>query len=294
MSRQPRPYRFAEWVKVPRICSLVGCDRVSKDGRVICETHRNRMRRFGSYSPVFVCPRCGTSFAREGRAGRRVFCSKQCRKEPEARACRECGVPFTSKCGSQLCSDACRKASNRVQQRVWNAEYRPATMHVRVGQCPRCGAVFEGYENKVYCTPVCASRSQRARTKARRRARKAGAYVEDVWRSRVYERDGYVCQLCHKAVRMDKEVPHSRAPTLDHVIPLAGGGMHEYANVQLAHFICNSRKSDGDAQLFLDLMGAGAEPPRRGWGGALPSQRGLQQGDPRPPVCTPTKRPVPA
>ena len=74
---------------------------------------------------------------------------------------------------------------------------------------------------------------------------KRGAYVEDVWRSKVFERDRYRCQLCGKAVKRDAEVPHPKAPVLDHIIPLAEGGTHEYRNVQTAHFMCNSIKSDG-------------------------------------------------
>ena len=83
---------------------------------------------------------------------------------------------------------------------------------------------------------------------------KRAVYFEEVWRPRVYERDGYVCQLCHRRVQMDVKVPHPKAPTLDHIIPLFHGGTHQYSNVQLAHFICNSRKGVGGAQLNLALM----------------------------------------
>lgn len=39
--------------------------------------------------------------------------------------------------------------------------------------------------------------------------------------------------------------PHPFAPTIDHVIPLDAGGMHEPSNVQTAHYRCNSIKSNG-------------------------------------------------
>ena len=61
------------------------------------------------------------------------------------------------------------------------------------------------------------------------------------------------CGTCHKPAKMAAEVPHPKAPTLDHIIPLAAGGTHEYANVKLAHFICNSIKSAGAGQLRLDI-----------------------------------------
>jgi 5-methylcytosine-specific restriction endonuclease McrA len=76
--------------------------------------------------------------------------------------------------------------------------------------------------------------------------------VEPIYRRRVYERDGWRCGICHLPVKQDKVVPHPLAPTLDHIVPLAAGGAHSYANVQCAHFICNSLKSDtGPGQLRL-------------------------------------------
>lgn len=53
---------------------------------------------------------------------------------------------------------------------------------------------------------------------------------------------------------MKRVVPHPKAPTIDHVVPLDLGGDDKRANVQLAHFICNSRKSNrlnGPVQLAL-------------------------------------------
>jgi 5-methylcytosine-specific restriction endonuclease McrA len=67
------------------------------------------------------------------------------------------------------------------------------------------------------------------------RARKRGAFVEDVEPLVVLERDDGVCGICGEDVD----------PTffdIDHVIPLARGGEHSYRNVQVAHRRCNARK----------------------------------------------------
>jgi 5-methylcytosine-specific restriction endonuclease McrA len=53
-----------------------------------------------------------------------------------------------------------------------------------------------------------------------------------------------MCRLCGDPMMMGQAVPHPKAPTIDHVIPLAKGGTHEPANVQAAHFLCNSIKGD--------------------------------------------------
>ena len=123
------------------------------------------------------------------------------------------------------------------------------------GQCQECGASFlaRNAKSPKFCSNRCAQRA----AKATRRAVKRDAFVANVYRADIYERDGYRCQLCNKPVKRDAVVPHPKAPVLDHVIPLAKGGTHEPANVQLAHFMCNSIKSDniGGAGDQLRLIG---------------------------------------
>jgi 5-methylcytosine-specific restriction endonuclease McrA len=122
------------------------------------------------------------------------------------------------------------------------------------GWCHRCGSpyVAEDYTNRArYCSDRCS----RATIKDRYRARKRSAYVADVWRIRIFERDGWRCRICSKPVERDAAVPHPRAPVVDHVISLANGGTHEPANAQCAHFLCNSIKRDLDPTVQLMLFG---------------------------------------
>jgi 5-methylcytosine-specific restriction endonuclease McrA len=111
-----------------------------------------------------------------------------------------------------------------------------------------------------YCSARCrsrngnrkpASRDARRNADYRRRARKKDAFVANVYRREIWERDGFTCQLCGDPLDMDAvghnpavEPYNPLAPTIDHIIPLAAGGTHEPANVQSAHFICNSVKGD--------------------------------------------------
>ena len=78
----------------------------------------------------------------------------------------------------------------------------------------------------------------------RQRARLLGAFVEDVDRVTVWERDNGICGICGKPVDPTLPWPEKFSMTLDHVVPLARGGEHSYANAQIAHAICNSRKND--------------------------------------------------
>ena len=71
----------------------------------------------------------------------------------------------------------------------------------------------------------------------RRRTRLAGQFVEDVRRVDIWKRDEGICGIC--GVVADPKNWH-----LDHIIPLARGGLHMKDNVQVSHPSCNVRKGD--------------------------------------------------
>ena len=78
---------------------------------------------------------------------------------------------------------------------------------------------------------------------ANRRAKKLNAFVANVDRTTIFERDGYICYICGKLTVATVHHSHPLYPTLDHVIPLSKGGMHGPDNVKCAHSNCNLRKS---------------------------------------------------
>ncbi len=73
---------------------------------------------------------------------------------------------------------------------------------------------------------------KRART---RRARDHSAYVELVDELVLLEMDDGVCGICGEDV-------DPFAYEVDHIVPIARGGDHSYANTQPAHGTCNRRK----------------------------------------------------
>jgi 5-methylcytosine-specific restriction endonuclease McrA len=78
----------------------------------------------------------------------------------------------------------------------------------------------------------------------RRRNNLRAASVEPVDPLKVFERDAWRCQICGGELR--GRYPDLLSPSLDHIVPLVKGGEHSYANVQAAHFGCNSRKAARD------------------------------------------------
>jgi HNH endonuclease len=77
----------------------------------------------------------------------------------------------------------------------------------------------------------------------KRRARIAAVPIEEFTHEEIFDRDGWVCQLCQAAVDPVLEWPDRMSASLDHVIPLCRGGSHTRDNVQLAHLVCNIRKA---------------------------------------------------
>jgi hypothetical protein len=82
---------------------------------------------------------------------------------------------------------------------------------------------------------AAANPDKRRNYRAKRRALELAAYVEDVDRQTVWERDGGICHICGTAANPDQW-------DLEHIIPLAKGGFHSYANTAVSHPLCNKRK----------------------------------------------------
>ena len=57
-------------------------------------------------------------------------------------------------------------------------------------------------------------------------------------RQRVFERNGYQCQSCHKIDLSAKSLQ------VDHILPLARGGTNDFSNFQTLCSRCNLQKSD--------------------------------------------------
>jgi 5-methylcytosine-specific restriction endonuclease McrA len=99
-----------------------------------------------------------------------------------------------------------------------------------------------------------------------RRARHVGAAVNGFSRFDVYERDGWVCHICHEPVDRAVEWPHPRSVSLDHVIPLnePDSPGHVFANTACAHLFCNHSKNARtryeDRALFVALDATGRPP----------------------------------
>lgn len=153
------------------------------------------------------------------------------------------GLPPKPGGGVRYCGGDCA----REAQRKANGWAERGTIATR--SCRRCQQPFAHHvATRVpdYCDACRPDvvRDHRHASKQRRRAykRNTSSRGERIFRSRIYERDRWTCQLCHRHVDRQLSYPNPWSASLDHVVPLAVGGEHTAANVQLAHLRCNLRK----------------------------------------------------
>lgn len=116
--------------------------------------------------------------------------------------------------------------------------------------CPVCNSLFTGY--KKYCSEICSKRQQNKNHDIGRRLKVKKAMVDKgISLEKLYRRDRGQCYICGKACDWNDYqiidgafIAGKTYPSIDHVIPLAKDGEHSWENVKLAHFVCNSLKSD--------------------------------------------------
>lgn len=221
-----------------------------------CQAAWRSKDRTGARCRIAICEVCDKAFRHEQTRHQRC-CSRSCASTLTAaeRGLHSastpirygdciCGRTFISRQGRRFCSPSC-----------------VPTQHLVVGSpvsttCRECGEVFT-YPSATRPREFCSLdhrrawsrrqpnyRAQRRAQKSRRRATLRAAEVERFTPDEIFERDRWRCMLCGKHTNRSASVPHPKAPTLDHVVPLSRGGAHTRANTQCAHFLCNSLKGD--------------------------------------------------
>lgn len=235
--RAPRPLRSGTGYK-QRACEV--CEQqywpTYKDQRTCgraCGTELRR--RLGSLPAVQV---------QKHRASSRIY----------IRDCLSCDTTFVGRrTAERYCSMQC--FGERLERR-WRRQFqrRLQQEHPSARLC-NCGAPAAELRRK--CQPCLDADRRRRRAVERRQGSIPGLVQESYSLVEIAERDGYRCRIpsCGKPVAMAKSVPHPKAPTIDHIIPLSAGGDDTKANVRLAHFLCNSRRGNrGDVEQ-LKLIG---------------------------------------
>lgn len=214
---------YRKSLKVLGMCSVDGCnEKANRISAKQCERHYYQYRRTGKTKLEFAygnnefCNYCGR------KSGGNKHCSARCatrsnRNSPLDINCANCNAKFIPINGKLCCSSECKKVHKRKLDRERRAE--------RIKSDSK-------YADKVRANEY------------KRKATKKNAYVEYVDRAIVMQRDKWTCHLCRLKIPKKAVWPNGLFGTLDHVMPLARGGLHSYANVKAAHLSCNCSKND--------------------------------------------------
>ena len=137
-------------------------------------------------------------------------------------------------------------------------------------KCNKCGNIFERYASSVrknkkircfecekidtqYCSKKCRDRGNSNKKDRLRyeRAKQNGKVNYTITLDKLIKRDNNICYICNRECNLSDYTYNGNTfiagnyyPSIDHVIPIAKGGTHEWNNIRLAHRICNSMKAD--------------------------------------------------
>jgi len=222
-------------------CKVDGCTNPARKTG-LCNTHYMNAR--ADKQPVRYCYGCHVGFKRalNGGTDSGKYCTKQCSYKHRKHVALEVEAIYRI----ALRRRKLERSSSRDEQATAIAVLKQARM---VRLCVDCGAEFNQRTNwgrpEKRCSCCIAELKKRLSRigKAARRARIRGAVYESIDPIKVFERDGWRCHICNKLTNKSKRGTYDdRAPELDHVISLAQGGSHTWANVACSCRACNSMK----------------------------------------------------
>lgn len=223
-------------------------DRIENCKRII-EEHNPNLEYFGGFkdvdSPVDVrCKTCGHVFSRSMITLRHPKKNTVCPACEESRKQKE--KEEKQKAAQEL---ADRKKIIQYQNRVRkskNVQYEMAT-------CKCCGELFMlTRKGTDYCSDACRKRIANAIAKDKRIKRIRSVIVDrNITLEELFKRSKGKCALCGEPCDYDDYyyrgetfIAGNSYPSIDHIIPLSRGGLHSWDNVQLAHRLCNTEKSN--------------------------------------------------
>ena len=140
-----------------------------------------------------------------------------------------------------------------AQKKEWEKIGKAKSEQLSFSVCKCCGNLFFSKRKGVqYCSTACQTKLKDAIKKDRRiRKIRSIAIDKDITIEKLYKQSNGVCALCggqcdwcDHLIKDGIFVVGAMYPSIDHVKPISKGGLHEWSNVQLAHFSCNSKKGD--------------------------------------------------
>ena len=205
------------------------------------------MKTGPGFQSKYCCERCRRSADNERKrlgkdSGKRFI-----------KQCENCFICFeTRRSSAMFCNPLCFLKRNKLKWRkciVCRESFQPQSTNYNC--CSLACSNTQGWITKRLNNP---DMKKRRINKKRVRLRKH--ILEKFDREEIFERDNWTCQICGKRIYRYRNIKHyhNRKPSMDHIIPLSKGGMHERKNVQTACLECNSLKTDGTTENGEQLL----------------------------------------
>ena len=216
-----------------RTCTRDDCARPLR-ARGLCGSHYNQAYQPNRHTPKQVpCAACGAPALRTGGGKRRTVCSYRCRyyltngRYPEE--------------GKELVGPVPRRDHARPQPEREVELPRIGRVFIQ-GDCAWCGTPFTRCLPRGTRTATCSDRCATRCAKARHALAHGRFDITAKRRRAIYQRDGWVCQLCHLPVDPDLDPNDHWAASLDHIECQSWTLVpdHGDSNLRLAHRMCNS------------------------------------------------------
>lgn len=250
--------------------TVFGVDRATPDGihrlckACVAQAYRSRVERSRAIAPTVKppatkeCRRCGEIKPRS------AFHRYHGWPDGLQRICKDCAsarsaASYQRNRAKRLAAEAARRQADpeedRAKKQRWaeanRGKVRDQKRAYRNRQGDGLKAYFAEYRQRyIEAVRAYGRRWNRANKDKvyenthRRHVRLRNALAVPIDPLAIFERDGWVCQLCGHPVDPSLGDRHPMMRSLDHVIPISKGGNHEPSNVQLAHLVCNMRKGD--------------------------------------------------
>lgn len=211
-------------------------------------------------SSYISCPNCDIAFIPINSTQK--FCTANCRKRfgermaraglsiPEVKGlyeknCPFCLLPFVAHLERQVyCSRICKERASlaRAKNKKIEDRFKPRTVYYF--NCRGCEELrATGIKHQVYCDSEC--KRMYELSQRRLREQKLNQKTKG-FKMKLYFRDNGLCGICKQTIDIALKYPDPFTYSIDHIVPLSKGGAHALYNLQPAHLICNTQKSDNE------------------------------------------------
>ena len=189
-----------------------------------------------------TCPICSVEF--QARSKTHVYCSDRCRYRRGGLTCARCGGYMQKSRTSRPQGEAVCLPCRRVHGSPGLYSKGCRCDVCRAGQADRMRAYFQDYRDRHGKAWSTSYRKLQSEVLGFWPTRRTG--INSGVRVGIYERDGWVCQICLRPADRTASAQSDWFPSLDHVEPVAATLLADNSpeNLRLAHRWCNSVRAD--------------------------------------------------